>query len=389
MNAARELLRVRGLSVSYGGINAVKGIDLSVAEGQMVCLIGANGAGKTTTLKALAGLIRPAAGRIHYNGRDITARPAYELVRQGLALVPEGRGVFGRLTVEENLWMGAYGRRDRARIAADLTRATSADFSRGALQLIETTAASNYHALQLHASRRLHRGLELLASYTYGHSLDDVSNGTGTSVVSSFTGSNPNNLRAERASSDFDLRQNLTVGFSYAVWRGWSVEGIFHAQTALPYTPLLGRDVAGNGDQNAANNQRPNLVPGQPLYLRSSAPPYRVANPAALAAPASGTYGDAGRNILRAAGMHQLDLAVLKDLRLWERLGLQFRTEFFNLFNHANFATPAASGNHLLTAGASFGLAQQMANESAGGFLGPLFQSGGPRSIQFGLKLLW
>jgi branched-chain amino acid transport system ATP-binding protein len=116
------LLEVKGLEVAYGGIKAVKGIDLQVSEGELVTLIGANGAGKTTTLKALAGLLRPAAGRIHYNGRDITARPAFELVRQGLALVPEGRGVFGRLTVEENLEMGAYSRRDRARIAADLDR---------------------------------------------------------------------------------------------------------------------------------------------------------------------------------------------------------------------------------------------------------------------------
>ena len=116
------MLEVRGLKVSYGGINAVKGIDLHVAEGELVTLIGANGAGKSTTLKALAGLLRPAAGRIHYNGIDITARPAFELVRQGLALVPEGRGVFGRLTVEENLAMGAYSRRDRARIASDFDR---------------------------------------------------------------------------------------------------------------------------------------------------------------------------------------------------------------------------------------------------------------------------
>jgi len=116
------LLKVRGLKVSYGGINAVKGVDLDVAEGELVTLIGANGAGKTTTLKALAGLLRPAAGRIHYNGIDITARPAFELVRQGLALVPEGRGVFGRLTVEENLAMGAYSRRDRARITTDFDR---------------------------------------------------------------------------------------------------------------------------------------------------------------------------------------------------------------------------------------------------------------------------
>ena len=116
------MLEVKGLKISYGGINAVKGIDFGIAEGELVTLIGANGAGKTTTLKALAGLIRPAAGGILYNGKDITARPAFELVREGLALVPEGRGVFGRLTVDENLAMGAYSRRDSARVAADFDR---------------------------------------------------------------------------------------------------------------------------------------------------------------------------------------------------------------------------------------------------------------------------
>ena len=116
------MLEVRGLKVSYGGINAVKGIDFAVAAGELVTLIGANGAGKTTTLKALAGLVKPAAGGILYNGKDITARPAFELVRQGLALVPEGRGVFGRLTVDENLAMGAYSRRDSARVTADFDR---------------------------------------------------------------------------------------------------------------------------------------------------------------------------------------------------------------------------------------------------------------------------
>src|ERR1041384_4053316 len=103
---AETLLKVSGLQVAYGGIQAVKGIDFEVREGELVTLIGANGAGKTTTLKALAGLIKPAAGRVHYNGRDITGVAACDLVRLGLALVPEGRGVFGRLTVEENLAMG-------------------------------------------------------------------------------------------------------------------------------------------------------------------------------------------------------------------------------------------------------------------------------------------
>jgi branched-chain amino acid transport system ATP-binding protein len=116
------LLEVRGLRVSYGGINAVKGIDLDVQDGELVTLIGCNGAGKTTTLKALSGLVKPAAGRVRYKGRDITAQPSHRLVRQGMALVPEGRGVFGRLTVDENLAMGAYSRRDRAAIAADRER---------------------------------------------------------------------------------------------------------------------------------------------------------------------------------------------------------------------------------------------------------------------------
>ncbi|WP_295406886.1 ABC transporter ATP-binding protein [uncultured Thiocystis sp.] len=117
-----SLLQVQGLAVHYGGIRAVKGIDLSVQEGEVVCLIGANGAGKTTSLRALAGLLPSAAGSIHYAGTDITALPVHQRARLGLALVPEGRGVFPRLTVEENLRMGAYWRNDRPGIATDLER---------------------------------------------------------------------------------------------------------------------------------------------------------------------------------------------------------------------------------------------------------------------------
>ena len=115
-----SLLEIKGLRISYGGINAVKGIDLRVEQGELVALIGANGAGKTTTLKAICGLLQPAAGSIHYRGADVTGAPSFNLVEQGLALVPEGRGVFGRLTVEENLEMGAYIRRDRAAIKRDI-----------------------------------------------------------------------------------------------------------------------------------------------------------------------------------------------------------------------------------------------------------------------------
>ena len=115
------MLEVKGLEVRYGGIRAVKGLDLEVGERELVTLIGANGAGKTTTLKAIAGLLRPAAGVVRYAGRDITGTRACDLVPLGIALVPEGRGVFGRLTVEENLAMGAYVRRD-AQVAQDFDR---------------------------------------------------------------------------------------------------------------------------------------------------------------------------------------------------------------------------------------------------------------------------
>jgi branched-chain amino acid transport system ATP-binding protein len=114
------LLDVLNLEVRYGGIAAVKGISFAVEQGEMVCLIGANGAGKTTTLKALARLL-PATGEIHYRGERLDRLPSHALISRGLALVPEGRGVFARLTVAENLAMGAYCRTD-GEVAADLDR---------------------------------------------------------------------------------------------------------------------------------------------------------------------------------------------------------------------------------------------------------------------------
>ena len=116
-----SMLEASKLKVSYGGINAVKGIDLHVDAGEMVALIGANGAGKTTTLKAVCGLLHH-GGKVRYNGEDVSGRPAYQLVELGIALVPEGRGVFGRLTVEENLHMGAYVCNDKALIRDEIER---------------------------------------------------------------------------------------------------------------------------------------------------------------------------------------------------------------------------------------------------------------------------
>lgn len=108
------LLEVKNLSVAYGGVQAVKGIDFNISSGELVCLIGANGAGKTTTLKALCGLLPVARGSVHYEQKNITNLATHNIVRRGLALVPEGRGIFSRLTVAENLDMGGYIRNDRA-----------------------------------------------------------------------------------------------------------------------------------------------------------------------------------------------------------------------------------------------------------------------------------
>ena len=117
---ANTLLKVTGLKVAYGGIKAVKGVDFEVKEGELVTLIGSNGAGKTTTMKAITGTLPAADGDIEYLGKSIKGKGSWDLVREGLAMVPEGRGVFTRMTITENLQMGAYIRNDKSEIAADI-----------------------------------------------------------------------------------------------------------------------------------------------------------------------------------------------------------------------------------------------------------------------------
>jgi branched-chain amino acid transport system ATP-binding protein len=118
----KTLLKVTGLKVAYGGIQAVKGVDFEVHEGELVCLIGSNGAGKTTTMKAITGTLPISAGEIVYMGKSIKGQGPWDLVKQGLAMVPEGRGVFTRMTIIENLQMGAYIRTDKADILADMDK---------------------------------------------------------------------------------------------------------------------------------------------------------------------------------------------------------------------------------------------------------------------------
>jgi branched-chain amino acid transport system ATP-binding protein len=120
--AGQVLLKVSGLKVAYGGIQAVKGVSFEVREGELVSLIGANGAGKTTTLKAITGIQPVAAGEVEFLGRAIKGQGAWDLVRQGLVMVPEGRGTFTRMSIVENLQMGAFVRSDKAEIEADIEK---------------------------------------------------------------------------------------------------------------------------------------------------------------------------------------------------------------------------------------------------------------------------
>ena len=120
--AGQVLLQVKGLKVAYGGIQAVKGVDFEVREGELVSLIGSNGAGKTTTMKAVTRGLPMADGDILYLGKSIKNKGAWDLVAEGLVMVPEGRGVFARMTITENLLMGAYTRNDKAGIQADIER---------------------------------------------------------------------------------------------------------------------------------------------------------------------------------------------------------------------------------------------------------------------------
>uniref|UniRef100_UPI003F492878 ABC transporter ATP-binding protein n=1 Tax=Cupriavidus yeoncheonensis TaxID=1462994 RepID=UPI003F492878 len=116
------MLKIASLKVAYGGIQAVKGVDLEIRQGELVTLIGANGAGKTTTMKAITGLQGWAGGDVQYLGKSIKGVPSYSLLKQGLAMVPEGRGVFARMTIVENLQMGAFTRNDQSRIKDDIDR---------------------------------------------------------------------------------------------------------------------------------------------------------------------------------------------------------------------------------------------------------------------------
>jgi branched-chain amino acid transport system ATP-binding protein len=144
------LLQISGLKVAYGGIHAVKGVDIEVRKGELVALIGANGAGKTTTMKAITGTL-PYLGSISYQGKSLLGTGAHELVGNGLAMVPEGRGVFARMTITENLMMGAFCRNDKADILMDIEKhfVTFPRLKERALQLAGTMSGGEQQMLAM------------------------------------------------------------------------------------------------------------------------------------------------------------------------------------------------------------------------------------------------
>ncbi|MDM0114222.1 ABC transporter ATP-binding protein [Variovorax sp. J22R133] len=148
---SKTLLKVSGLKVAYGGIQAVKGIDFEVNEGELVSLIGSNGAGKTTTMKAITGTLPSLAGSIEFLGKSIKGRGAWDLVGEGLVMVPEGRGVFTRMTITENLQIGAFIRNDKAEIANDIDRvfATFPRLKERATQLAGTMSGGEQQMLAM------------------------------------------------------------------------------------------------------------------------------------------------------------------------------------------------------------------------------------------------
>jgi hypothetical protein len=261
------------------------------------------------------------------------------------------------LTVEQSLganqtfsvaYVAALG---RELLRQDFLAAPNANFPAG-IAVTRNEAESGYHAMQLQFVRRPSRGLQALASYTWSHSIDTAS--SDLSRAASILVITPG---LDRASSSFDIRQSFSGALTYnipspfqssgmnAIFGGWATDSIFRARTGTPVNVVI-QNISLQG---VSNITRPNLVAGVPLYLDDAAAPGgRRLNPAAFVRPATGLQGTLGRNALDGPGAWQLDFTLRREFRLAEQKSLQFRAEFFNLFNHPNF------GNYERNFGAPF-----------------------------------
>jgi hypothetical protein len=263
-------------------------------------------------------------------------------------------------------------------------------------------ATSDYHALQLQYQRRLSRGFQSLASYTWAKSLDNVS-------TDSFSGTPAGRLdpQLDRGPSNFDVRHIFTAGLTYnipalksgdvgrAILRDWAIDSIISARSATPVNVFINKNI-GFGQVAL----RPDRIQGVQLYINDrQAPGGRRFNPAAFAPPAQLRQGTLARNSLRGFPLKQVDFAIRRQFKLKERLNLQFKAEMFNLFNHPNFDNPDGklgddSPPTPFVANPNFGrsvfmLGRGLGVGGAGGGYNPLFQIGGPRSTQLSLKLLF
>src|SRR5438105_5205178 len=246
----------------------------------------------------------------------------------------------------------------------------------------ENVVSSNYNSWQAKLDKRFSHGLSFLAAYTWSHSSDGASVffGSGANATTIFPQNNYN-LKAERGNSDFDIRHRLSWSFTYelpipqsvpkTLGSGWQIGGILTLQTGQPFSVLTGQDNSSTG----LGNDRPNLVSDP------NSGPHTVQrwfNTAAFQPNAPLTFGNAGRNIVVGPGYRDFDFSILKNTKFGERVNAQFRTEFFNIFNHPSFALPSN-----ILAAPNFGSLFQTPDAAQNNVgLG----SGGPRLIQFAVK---
>ncbi|MBA3514920.1 MAG: TonB-dependent receptor [Pyrinomonadaceae bacterium] len=255
------------------------------------------------------------------------------------------------------------------------------------INTIESRASSNYHSLQARLQQRLSAGLAMLASYTWSKSIDDASNFFASAGDPNYP-QNSYDLRSERGRSNFDVAHRLSVSYVYdlpfgkgrtyiaddGAWSklltGWQTSGIVTLQTGRPFTVALVREFDNSGTGISAlgfgANDRPNLAGNPNLGQRS---PERWFNTAAFTFPPRGSFGNAGRNILDGPGYHNVNASLFKNTALSDRMNLQFRAEFFNLFNHPNLNLPD--------------------NFLGSPSFGQITSARDPRHIQFGVKLLF
>lgn len=262
------------------------------------------------------------------------------------------------------------------------------------IALTDNSATSDYHGLQVKFQRRLSRGLQALSSYSWAHSIDIAStDAIATNINTPGRVADPD---VDRGNSNFDIRHAFTAGITYelpapwsqktvkAILRDWSIDSLIFARSAPPVN-IVGSSFFAAGTQLAP---RPNIVPGVPLEIQGTQfPGGKIFNRAAFAAAPAGTQGNFGRNVLRGFGAWQADVGLQRQFHVTERLGVRFRAEFFNIFNHPNFGPPTNVLTSALFGRSTQTLANSLGPGGANGGLSPLYQIGGPRSIQFALKL--